>query len=92
MSVALVPDATTAEMYGELLRREGIVCLLQPQGPGYGGWGSAAGLPHRVIVTENLLETAHGLLREHFGDEYLTTLQSGGPHRADLPERGAPHP
>ncbi len=72
--VASVPDLTLAGMYEELLRREGIRAMVQAQGPGYGGWGTASGLPHRVYVTTNVFITARELLRDTFGDDYLAPL------------------
>ncbi len=75
MVVATVPDVTLAGMYSELLRREGIRTLVQAQGPGYGGWGAAAALPHRILVTRNLYETARALLGEAFGEEFLSRAE-----------------
>ncbi len=70
--LATLPDATLAGMYLELLRREGIRSLAQAQGPGYGGWGATGSLPHRLLVTANLYESARTLLEDTFGDDYLT--------------------
>lgn len=61
-------------MYSELLRRAGVQTLVQAQGPGYGGWGAAGALPHRILVTRNVFETSYALLNEAFGDEYLTVV------------------
>ena len=70
--LANVPDVTLAGMYAELLRREGIRCLVQPQGAGYGGWGASGFVPHRLLVTRNTYETARSLLTDTFGENYLT--------------------
>jgi len=78
--VATAPDVTVAGMYAELLRRAGVRTLVQPQGPGYGGWGAAGALPHRILVTPNLYETAQALLADAFGDEVLAA-----PRDADRP-------
>lgn len=69
--VAAVPGSTMAGMYAEFLRREGIQTMVQPQGPGYGGWGAAGSLPHTIFVTSGAYESAYAMLDAAFGSEYL---------------------
>ena len=69
VSVQDVPIATfgshaEAEMWAELLRREGIPSVLVPLGPGSGAWGASAFVPYQLRVRADHLERARGLLPE----------------------------
>jgi hypothetical protein len=53
-----------AGLWAGLLEREGVPAVLVPLGPGAGGWGVSAGLPHELRVRESDLERARALLEE----------------------------
>jgi hypothetical protein len=51
-------------MWAGLLEREGVPAVLVPLGPGAGGWGVSAGLPHELRVRAGDLERARALVAE----------------------------
>jgi hypothetical protein len=53
-----------AALWAELLEREGVPAVLVPLGPGAGGWGVSAGLPHELRVRAGDLERARALIEE----------------------------
>jgi hypothetical protein len=53
-----------ASMCAERLESEGIPTVLVPLGPGAGGWGTSAFVPHEVRVRSNDLERASELLKQ----------------------------
>ncbi|HEV8633989.1 MAG TPA: DUF2007 domain-containing protein [Chloroflexota bacterium] len=53
-----------AALWAELLEREGVPAVLVPLGPGAGGWGVSAGLPHELRVRAADLERARALVDE----------------------------
>lgn len=62
--VATFPSRLEADMWAELLRREGIPSVLVSLGPGAGGWGNSAFVPHQLRVRETDADRARQLLPE----------------------------
>ena len=70
-----------AALWAELLEREGVPAVLVPLGPGAGGWGVSAGLPHELRVRAGDLERARALVEElaaDGGDEARETQEEAG--------------
>lgn len=67
--VKTLPSRPIAEMCAELLRAEGVPCVLVPRGPGAGAWGSSEWMPHELRVRRRDLERARELLAEETDDE-----------------------
>jgi hypothetical protein len=51
-----------AHLWADILRQEGIPSVVIPLGPGVGGWGATAGLPHALRVPTPLADRARDLL------------------------------
>jgi hypothetical protein len=62
--LAIYPTWSEASMWAERLEAESIPTVLVPLGPGAGGWGSSALLPHEIRVRAGDLERASALLSE----------------------------
>jgi hypothetical protein len=62
--LAIYPTWSEASMWAERLEAESVPTVLVPLGPGAGGWGSSALLPHELRVREEDLERASALLSE----------------------------
>ncbi|HZS02188.1 MAG TPA: hypothetical protein VFE37_25950 [Chloroflexota bacterium] len=62
--IATFPDYPRAAMWAEWLRGEGILSVLVPLGPGAGGWGSSALVPHELRVAQEDVDLARTLLRD----------------------------
>ncbi|MBI2171493.1 MAG: DUF2007 domain-containing protein [Chloroflexi bacterium] len=62
------PNQTIAESWAELLRREGIPCLLREDRPPASYLGVAF-FPCRLLVREDRLEEAQRVLAEHTGKQ-----------------------
>jgi hypothetical protein len=60
--VATFPTQTEAEMWAELLRRDGIPTVLVSLGPGAGAWGNSVFVPHQLRVREADIRRARRLL------------------------------
>jgi hypothetical protein len=56
------PNEPIARLWEQMLREAGIPALVQPEGPGMGGWGSAALLEHDLFVRETDLERARRIV------------------------------
>lgn len=74
------PDQTTAEMWLDLLRQEGISAMVRPDTLPFLG---VAPYPCRLMVEEHQVERAREILKEYLGDE---SAQDNNPsHRRDAP-------
>lgn len=60
--VAVFMTQTEAEMWAEVLRKEGIPAVLVPLGPGAGAWGNSVWIPHQLRVRETDEERARNIL------------------------------
>jgi hypothetical protein len=56
------PNEPLAQYWAEILEESGIPVMVRPQGPGFGGWGSAALLPHQLFVRPADLERARAIV------------------------------
>lgn len=61
-AIARFPTWTEAQMWAETLDGEGIPSVLVPLGPGAGGWGSSALVPHELRVRAVDAERAREVL------------------------------
>jgi len=64
VALATFPTWTEATMCAERLESEGIPSVLIPLGPGAGGWGSSAFVPHELRVRASDVERAREILDE----------------------------
>lgn len=64
VALATFSTWTEAEMCAEQLQGEGIPSVLVPLGPGAGGWGSSAFVPHELRVRASDVERAREILDE----------------------------
>ena len=62
VEVATFGSEIEGQIWADILRQEGIPSVLIPLGPGVGGWGSAAGLPHALRVPSPLADRARELI------------------------------
>ncbi len=70
VAVSTFPDAILAEMYAELLRRQGVPVMVQPVGAHLGGWAVGVASMHRLLVPEDYFDRANRILLEYLaGDE-----------------------
>ena len=62
ITVATYDSEAEAMLWADVLEKEGIPSVLVPLGPGAGGWGNAAFLPHDLRVRSQDEEQAKLLL------------------------------
>ena len=62
--VATFPSRLEADMWAELLRRDGIPTVLVSLGPGAGSWGNSAFVPCQIRVRDFDVDRARRLLPE----------------------------
>ncbi|MFN8590148.1 MAG: DUF2007 domain-containing protein [Thermomicrobiales bacterium] len=62
------PNEPLAAYWRDVLSDAGIPALVRPNGPGIGGWGSAALLAHDIFVRRSDLEGARELIAAEDGD------------------------
>jgi hypothetical protein len=71
-----VPNEPLAQYWADVLEDAGIPVMVRAQGPGFGGWGSAALLPHDLYVRAADLERARAVVAADAVDE--TISEDGG--------------
>lgn len=62
------PNEPEAQMWAEMLRRQGIPVFVRPGGPGVGAWASVASFEHELFVRERDLAAARRLSRSLLSD------------------------
>lgn len=65
--IATFPSQLEAEMWAELLHREGIPTVLVSLGPGAGGWGNSVFVPYQLRVRDSDVDRARRLLPDANG-------------------------
>lgn len=64
-----VPNEPLAQYWAELLDEAGIPVMMRVSGPGFGGWGSAALMPHDLYVRPADLARARDIVAANDGAE-----------------------
>lgn len=62
------PNEPLAAYWQDVLSEAGIPVLVRPNGPGIGGWGSAALFSHDLFVRRSDLERARDLVAAEDGE------------------------
>ena len=63
------PNEPMARFWEAVLLDAGIPVLVQPSGPGFGGWGSVATFAHDLYVRKDHLTRAREIVAEDAGGE-----------------------